>query len=414
MPPSQNIGAQRPYKLAKYFPKFGWEPIILTIKTPGRSINGIRIIETDYKDIVSSLKLKIGFNAQKGLHEQLGIKESKNYIYSSWRSKIIKLLREIIAFPDDFIGWQKYALQSASYFLDREKVDAMISTSYPVTSHLIAHTLKSRYNIPWVADFRDLWTQNHYVKKYRLIHIRETSLELKTLSNSDLMVTAHPLEIKLQSLHKNKQVLCITNGYDPDDFPERPIQLTDKFTITYTGILYAGKRDPAMLFSTVRQLIDDNKINKDKIKIRFFGPKEQWLCDEVKKYNLETVVSINGSIPREQALQIQRESQILLILRWNNKDEKYIFPGKLFEYFGAKRPILAMGAGGVVKDMLEQTNTGRFAENEHMLKNILLEYYHEFTKCGEVRYNSNTIIHNYTYYSIAQRYTEALNRLLCL
>jgi hypothetical protein len=93
---------------------------------------------------------------------------------------------------------------------------------------------------------------------------------LKTLSNADFLVTVHPLEDVLQSLHKDKPVLCVTNGYDPDDFPEIPVRRTNKFTITYTGILYAGKRDPAMLFKTVKQLIDENKISKERIDIRFY------------------------------------------------------------------------------------------------------------------------------------------------
>lgn len=411
MPPTQTIGAQRPYKLAKYLPQFGWEPIVLTIRIPGRSLNGIRVIETDYKDIISSLKSKTGLNAKKGIHEQLGINTQKNYKYSSWKGKLVKLAREIIAFPDDSIGWYKYALQSASNLLEREKVDAMISTSYPVTSHLIAHALKRKYKVAWIADFRDLWTQNHYVRKYKLLYLMERWLELRTLSDADLMVTVHPLEEVLQSLHKNKPVVCVTNGYDPDDFPEIPVRRTDKFTITYTGILYAGKRDPSMLFRAVRQLIDDRKMREDSIDIRFYGPKEQWLYDEVKKYNLEKVVGINDPVPRERALQIQRESQILLILRWDNKDEEKIIPGKLFEYFGANRPILAIGAGGVVKDMLEATNTGRFAQNETVLRDVLLEFYHDFIKFGEVRMNSTTNIKNYTYYSIAEQYSNILNDL---
>lgn len=86
-PPRPNIGSQRPYRLAKYFPKFGWEPTILTANLPGKSPEGRKIIETDYKDISSSIKSKIGFLV-KGF--QLAISVSKNYNYST--GKIIRLL----------------------------------------------------------------------------------------------------------------------------------------------------------------------------------------------------------------------------------------------------------------------------------------------------------------------------------
>ncbi|MBE0426202.1 MAG: glycosyl transferase GT4 family protein [Nitrospirae bacterium] len=358
------------------------------------------------------MKSKFGFNSHKGLHEQLKIQESKNFDYSTWKSKMIKFVREVIAFPDNFIGWYNYAIDSASDLLVREKVDAMISTSYPVTAHLIASKLKKKYRIPWIADFRDLWTQNHYVNKYKLIKYIERRLELKTLSDADVLVTAHPLVNVLQRLHKSKKILCITNGYDVDDFPEIQVKLTDKFTITYTGKLYNGKRDPSMLFKAVEELINEKKIKKELTEIRFFGCNEKWLIDEIKKYNLEGVVTVNGIIPREEALKKQRESQILLILRWDNKNEEGIFPGKVFEYFGAKRPIIAVGSGGVIKDILEKTNAGKFAENEFALKNILFEYYREFIETGKVKYRGNINTEKYKYDSITRKYSEVLNELV--
>ncbi len=104
-PPSPNIGAQRPYRLAKYLPKFGWEPIILTSKLPGIPPELIRKIETDYKDILNEIKLKIGFNTNETVHEQLGIEVSKNFNYSTWKSKSFKLLKEFLAYPDRERGW---------------------------------------------------------------------------------------------------------------------------------------------------------------------------------------------------------------------------------------------------------------------------------------------------------------------
>lgn len=412
-PPCINIGAQRPYRLAKYLSHYGWEPIILTKKLPGKPPNGIRIIETEYKDIIRSVKSIFGFDSQKGIHEQIHIQESKNYDYSLWKSKIIKFLREAIAFPDDFIGWHKFAIKSACDLLDKEHIDAIISTSYPVTSHLIASKLKKKYHVPWVADFRDLWTQNHYVRKYRMIHFAERLLEVKTLSDADLLVTVHPLTDVLKELHKGRNAVCITNGYDPDDYPDTPVKLTEKFTITYTGILYAGKRDPSMLFRVTEQLIHAHRIDRDRLEINFIGCTEQWLTEEVKRHGLEKVVRIQGIIPREEALRFQRKSQVLLILRWKNIHEEHIYPGKLFEYFGAKRPILAIGAGGVVKNILETTHTGMFADNENTLRDILLQYYSEFVDTGAVRYTGNQCAGIYAYPSIARQYASVLDELTC-
>jgi len=413
-PPRPDVGSQRPYRLAKYFPDFGWEPIVLTAKLLGEPPEGIKIIETNYKDIDSAIKSRFGFNPEKGLHEQLGIRITKDFNYQTWKSKFIKLIKEIIYFPDAQRGWYKYALKSASECLEREEVDAIISTSSPVTAHLIARKLKRKYKILWIADLRDPWTQNPYVNKFGLIRYFERRLELKTLSNADALVTVtDPWLDLLGALHKNKEILCVTNGYDEDDFPDLTTKLTNKFVITYTGILYNGKRDPSLLFKVISQLIVENKINRDLIEIRFYGPKEDWLVEEIKKYKLEGIANVYGRIPREEVLKKQKESQLLLVLLWNNKNEEGFCPAKIYEYFGSRRPVLAIGGhGGVVKDLLAITDAGRFADNSDNLRDILLNYYQEFIQLGEVRYNGNANIENYSYKLIAKRYSEILNGLI--
>ncbi len=271
-PPYQTIGSQRPYRLAKYFPKYGWEPIVLTARHSGNPPEGIKIIETDYKDIISNIKSNIGLDPVKGMHEQLGIKVSKNFQYPTIKSKSIKFLKEVITFPDVKKGWYKFALQAAFKFLDNEKVDIIISTSPPEISHVIARKLKLKYKIPWIADLRDPWTQDPNYGKSGFIKYFDKRFELKTLSCADALVTVtDPWVDALKMLHKKEKVFCVTNGFDEDDFPQIPTKLTDKFTLTYTGQLYDGKRDPSLLFKVVAKLIMENKINKDLVDIRFYA-----------------------------------------------------------------------------------------------------------------------------------------------
>ncbi len=413
-PPLQAVGSQRFYRLAKYFPKYGWEPVVLTVKRAGKPPNGIKVIETDYKDIVSTIKSKIGFNPKKVFYKQLDIEVSKNFNHLTWKSKIIKFLKEVINFPDDRKRWYRFALKSASECLDKEMIDIIISTSFPVTSHLIARKLKQKYKIPWIADLRDLWTQNPYIDKFSLIKYFERRLEVKTLSNADSLVTVtHPWINTLKELHKNKKIFCVTNGYDDDDFPEITTTLTEKFTITYAGTLYNGKRDPSLLFKILAQLIKEKRVTKELIEIRLYGPKEDWIVEKVKKNNLEDIVNFHGLVPREEVLKNLRESQVLLLLVWNSKNEEGFCPAKIYEYFGSRRPIIAMGwPGSVVKNLLEKTNTGKFADNIDNVRYILLEYYQEFIKYGEVKCRSNRNIENYTYNSITKTYAEILNKLV--
>jgi glycosyltransferase involved in cell wall biosynthesis len=413
-PPHPGIGAQRPYRLAKYFPEFGWEPIVVTAKYPGRSREKFRLIETDEKNRVSSLKRIAGLDPGKGFQEQVGLASTKEHNNGNWKSKIIKLAKELVNFPDDRVGWYRYAYAAARRVLDSERVDVILSTSSPVTSHLIASALKRRYGIPWLADLRDLWTQNHFYNKFDLIKYFERRLELKTLIDADVLVTVTDrFAAELKTLHRDKRIFCITNGYDTDDFPEMTAQLTQKFTITHTGQLYNGKRDPSLLFEVIVKLLNENKLKRDLIEIRLYGDAEEWLIDMIKRHNLQDIVTSYGLLPREEALKKQKESQILLLLLDSTNKEAGVYPAKIFEYLGAKRPILAFGgSGGIVKELLGTTAAGKFAENRDMLQTFLLEYYQEFLQTGLLKYKSSETVRQFTYYELAKKYSQLLHDII--
>ncbi|MCP5002572.1 MAG: glycosyltransferase family 4 protein [Planctomycetes bacterium] len=410
--PQQTIGSQRPSKLAKYFPEFGWEPVVLTVKRAGVLPVGIRIIGTDYKDISGMLKSMVGLKSGEGAHEQLGIAVSKNFSEITWKSRIVRLSKEVINYPDEYRGWYRFALKSASELLSEERVDVIVSTSPSVMSHIIARKLKKKYKIPWVADLRDPWSHQYAYRKIRILKFFQRRLEIKTLLDADALVSVtKPYLDEIKTLHKNSKMFFITNGYDAGDFPDIPTKLTDKFTITYTGILYNGERDPSVLFEAVSQLMDENKINRELIEIRLYTPYLDWLVDEIRKHNLEGIVTLCGMIPRDEVLIRQRESQLLLLIRYRDKFERGDCPAKIFEYLGSKRPIIAVGGfGGIVKDLLERTNAGKFAGNVNELKDILNEYYQEFIQYGKIECHSNSNIENYTYSAITKKYSDFLNK----
>jgi hypothetical protein len=413
-PPRLGIGGQRPSKLAKYLPKFGWEAVVLTAKLPGRSQITQRIIETNYKDVLASIKSAFGFDGEKGIQEQLNIQLSKDHNYSTWKSKLIKISRDLIAYPDPQKGWHKIALRSACELLAKQRFDVVISTSPPATSHMIARELKKSYRIPWVADLRDLWTQHQFYDKYDIIKYLEKRLELKTLSLADSLVTVTPdFADSLKLLHKNSPIYCITNGFDPDDFLPNRTKLTTKFTITYAGLLYRGKRDPALLFEVLSTLLQENRIDRSSLEVRFYGPYEDWLLNDARKYRLEDIVFAHGVVSREKALQKQKESQLLLLLLDKNNNEKNVYPAKLFEYFGAGRPIIALGGSdSAVKKLLDRTNTGHFLTEKNALKSILQKYYRQFVTSGSVSCNSNSEVTKFTYENIANQYSKILDYLV--
>jgi len=355
----------------------------------------------------------LGFQPQQSLHEQLGIPVTKKNSHSTWKSKTIKLLNEIINYPDPKKRWYKYAVTSAVQYLSKHHIDVIISTSPPVITHLIARTVSQQYQIPWIADLRDPWARL-YDDKQSLITPFQQRLSSRTLKFADSIVAVTSPQVDmLKSLFPHKNVACITNSFDPDDFPETPSNLTEKFTITHTGTLYNGKRDPSLLFQVVSKLIQSKQIKKDLIKLRFYGKTENWLVEEIKKYDLVGVVSCHGRIPREEILEKLRESQLLLLLRLNTvTSEQGDCPAKIFEYFGARRPILGVGGfGGIIRDLLHETRTGTYGENAEELEQVLRAYYQEFLNFGRVACGGNGNLKKYTSISMARSYSRILDEI---
>ena len=412
-PPSTSVGGLRIQGLAKYLFEFGWEPIILTTTLPNKPNTQFRVIQTPYYDVIASWKKRFGLKSEEGVKKQYGMKTHKNK--KSLIDYVLFFLSEIIAYPDAQKGWYNYAVEAGSKILKNEDIDAIISSSSPVTCHLIAKELKRRFKIPWVADFRDLWTQNHYYQYSPIRRFIETKMELKTLSKADALITVSKnLAETLGTLHKENRIYTIPNGFDPQEIDNTHIDLTNKFTITYTGSLYQGKRDPAKLFKALRNLISEGKLNPKEIEVMFYGPKEDWMGKEIESYGLQGIVNEYGIASRDFALEKQRESQLLLLLLWDNPEEIGVYTAKIFEYFAAQRPILAIGGPkGVVKDLLAETNAGVYATSVDDVKKALEEYYREYKLKGNVECKGERAkIDKYSQREMARKFSEVLNTLI--
>lgn len=389
--------AVRMNALIKYLPEFGWEPIILTDKSPKGLNKKIKTIIVPNND-----------NLEKEFYEwEIN---PKNYFMRVFRY----LWKAFYIFPDFDKEWQEPAVKAANAFLEDEDVNIILSSFPRPTPLLIANNLSIENKIPWVADLRDLWTDYVYYD-YNSFFPRkfvEKRLEKKTLSQANsITIVSKPLAEKLAKYRK-KDVYVIPNGYDPENV-NKGFPLTKKFSITYAGGLWGGRRDPRILFEAIQQLKSEEKIDVNELEINFFSPDKEWLQNVIKNYDLCGIVKIHGLIPRKEVIKKEWESQLLLLLLWDNPDEKGVYTGKLFEYLAAKRPILALGyVGGVVDDLLKQTNAGVSLDNVDEIKKEILRAYSEFKSYGSVQYNGlNGEVKKYSHKEMAKKFVDVFNQI---
>ena len=411
--PYRGGGADCIFGLAKYLPEFGWLPIILTAPLHERPDFRVRVIETPYRDVLGFWKRLFKPNPNDDMRGQvkkrLGVTSKKSFV-----DYFLTFAGAIINYPDSERGWKPFAVKAGSELLQNEDVDVMISIS-PVTSHIIAKELKIKYKIPWVADFPDLWSQNHNYGYGPLRKLIDRRLELKTLSNADALVTvSKPWAGKLKALHKGKTTYAIIHGFDPEEMSTVGADLTPKFTITYTGTIYVQKQSPSKLFAALQDLISEGFIDPKEVVVRFYGREEGWLKREIAEYGLSAIVKQYGWAPRKISLEKQKESQLLLLLNWGDRQEKGVVPMKSYEYLAAKRPILATGGSGddVVKEILDETDAGMYGSTVEDIKNILRKLYSEYKLTGKITYKGDIEnIDKYSYREMARKFAEILDGL---
>jgi hypothetical protein len=149
--------------------------------------------------------------------------------------------------------------------------------------------------------------------------------------------------------------------------------------------------------------------------VRFYGQKEPWMPHLVARFGLQDIVEIGGLVAREKAIRHQAESQLLLLLGWSDPRETGQHTGKLFEYFGSSRPILAVGgAKGVLTETLLETRAGVHIQGKKELRQYLLSSYKEFKSRGFVTYHADPeAIRRYTHSEMAKRFSDVLIEMIC-
>ncbi len=215
-----------------------------------------------------------------------------------------------------------------------------------------------------------------------------------------------------------------------------PVNLSQKFTITYTGNIYKKGHNPMKVLIALSNLISYGGVEPHDISVRFYGSGQEWLGKWIKYYGLSEVVELCGEVSREKALEKQRESQVLLSLKWEKHNEAGIYSGKLFEYLAAKRPILAVGGGthggysskifeylaaerpilavggypDVVNELLDETKAGIWAGSVDDIEKAIYDMYQEYKNKGQVNYVGDVDkVSKYTHSNMAKKFVEVLN-----
>ena len=346
-PPFNIIGAVRVGKMAKYLSMFGHD--IKVITADKHDLKKELPLEMAKSNILSTNSINVHFFIKKitekyrkiGIYERKSEHSVKLKENSKFLMKLLLLYKNIFYLPDKHIGWFPFAFFRSSRLIKTWKPDLIYASAMPFTSLLIGYALHKRHKIPWIAELRDLWVDNPYYNYSSIRKKIECKVERLILSSTKGLITvSEPLAHILREKYC-LPVEIVLNGFDQDDYPaiDRKKYQNRGLKIAYTGSIYQGRRDPSLFFKALQLMGEQAK----KIKVSFYGPDFDMLPIMVEQYNIQGTVEINSPVSYQRSLFIQQEADILLLLLWDDPQEKGVYTGKLFEYLGARRPILAIG-----------------------------------------------------------------------
>lgn len=367
-PPSGGTGVQRWLHFSRYLQALGWDPIIYTPSNPEAPVQDESLMAFVPKDIhvikrdiwePTQLYLKLTGNAGKQLHtgflqEKSGSKPSLTKRFSMW-------LRANIFIPDAKMAWIKPSTKYLAAFLEEQEVVAIISTGPPHSLHLIARNLKRKTNLPWIADFRDPWTQIDWFEQLPLtkwgLRLHQ-KLEQSVFKEADeLVVVSRDMQQQMEKLAGRKPTL-ISNGFAPEDFSHFEKKQDPYFTILHTGSINKD-RNPTALWASLSSYVKSNPEFAQKLRIRLIGALDTSVKEDLARYDLLQFTHFENFVPHERVLEELAACSLLLLPLNNVKSQKGIVTGKLFEYLASQQAILAVGPkdGDAAAILKEQEGT---------------------------------------------------------
>ena len=424
-PPTGGAGVQRWLKFSKYFRQFGWEPIIYTPSNPDFPIND----DTLLKDVQSDLTvLKTQITEPYDIYRKIMRKKKTDAVNQGFLSeeKENTLLQSAMIWirgnffiPDARKFWIKPSVAYLSHYIKQHKIDAVISTGPPHSMHLIAMGLKQKFNIPWIADFRDPWTQIDFYSQLKLSSFADAKhkkLENQVLTQANKVVTISPSCGKDLEKLGNRTVDIITNGFDTDDFTPIAIgvdsKMSDGFMFHHTGALNKD-RNPYTLWKVLGDLCKENPELKQDLILKFTGKTDAIVLESLKQQGLEANFQKLEYMPHSEIVKSMVQSPILLLPLNNTPNNAGVLSGKLFEYLAAKRPIFGVGLPNAdAASILKETQAGvmvDFDDYEGTKKQVLNLY---------AQYKSNTLtiqsnsIDKYSRENCAGAYTKLLDDIV--
>jgi len=412
-PPMGLSGVQRTLKFVKYLRNYGWEPTVITTGNVAYFAHdeslqseldnsGVRVIRVAGSEPNSIL-------SRKGTVK----------LPSEFVRNLFNKLSQIFFIPDNKKSWSKKAYRKAIEIIAQEHFDCVFITGPPFSQFDIFSSIKKEHNIPLVLDYRDLWYDSYFAfyptSIHKFIHKKKEYAALKAADV--IIVTNRKLKENIlntfQFLTFN-DIVIIPHGYDQDDFDKVTAQPKplNKMVLMYSGIFMVYST-PKYFLQAFKQLLIENTDIASNIELHFVGYLRKENQKLIRKLNLQSSVKDHGYVNHLESISKLKSADVLWFMVGKRKNIEAILPGKVYEYIGSKKPIIACVPDGAAKMATNEYKASFITEPDNIdqIKNTIAHVY-KLYKEGKLPVPDDKFVEGFRRDLLTEQLALQLNKVL--
>jgi len=270
--------------------------------------------------------------------------------------------------PDLHVGWSALAAGAATLFAAAGAVDVVYTSAPPYSAH--AAGLAARLaGVPWVADFRDAWTDNYDRQDLPRWRRRlEAGLERAVLRRADRVIFASEgararaiarlpeLALRSETVH---------SGFDREAFadavraPGARAGAAPVLELVHAGSVLLDRKSETLdvLLASLRAWAAREPAVPDTVRIRFVGA-EPAAAARLSASGLGPWVGAEPALPRRALPARLAAADACLHLAPPGALGGDPIPGKLFDAVGARRTVVSIARPGAVTRLVRERGLG--------------------------------------------------------
>jgi len=275
--------------------------------------------------------------------------------FLSWASQFFLI-------PDNKIGWKGPAVRAAKQLMKERPFDLIYATAPPYTALMVGAEISRIERLPLVLDYRDDWLMNprhsYPTKVHRSI---SASKEAEVLKEASVVLTINETIAGLVGERApDISTVVVPQGFDPADFSAKDLDEIDsrntadqnrQMVFLYSGMFYDAQQ-PDVFLKALKNVLEDQPELKQKVVASFVGLLSDRVIKLVADLGLESVVRTNGYQDHSASVAELKKCDVAWMTVGRQEGEEMISTGKLFEYIGSGKPILALVPDGEAKTAL--------------------------------------------------------------